>query len=62
MVIYKSIMELYMQELYLETQITQEQHIMKEHFLIARVLGFDFVHRCQGFLINLYFGMKEMKK
>lgn len=35
---------------------------MKEHFVTARVLGFDFVHRCQGFLNNLYFGMKEMKK
>lgn len=35
---------------------------MKEHFPIARVLGFDFVRRCQGFLNNLYFEMKETKK
>lgn len=35
---------------------------MKEHFPIARVLGFDFVHGCQGFLKNLYFEMKEIKK
>lgn len=35
---------------------------MKEHFPRARVLGFDFVHRCQAFLIDLYFGMGEMKK
>lgn len=35
---------------------------MKKHFPIARVLGFDFVRRCQGFLNNLYFEMEEMKK
>lgn len=35
---------------------------MKEHFPRARVLGFDFVHRCQAFLIDLYFGMGEVKK
>lgn len=34
---------------------------MKERFPIARVLGFDFVHRCQGFPNSLYFEMKEMK-
>lgn len=57
-VIYKSIMELYMQELQLETQITQKQRIIKEHSPVAAVFGFDFVRKCQAFLC---FGMEEMK-
>lgn len=35
---------------------------MKEHFPIARVLGFDSLYRCQDFLKDLYFEMEEIKK